>query len=125
MRTSLERRVLSWLQVNNIVTVTNLPKILQISFDHRLCYLATKPLFSLSSLCNPNIAERKIEKIKKKKKKGRKKVLYKNNFIRTLRLKFFQKQGQFKNIKNVFTCAVFLLCIKKEISFEVLRNSLP
>ena len=122
MRTFLERRLLSWLQVNNIVTVTDLPKILQIVFDHGLCYLATKPLFSLSGLWNPNIAGRKIEKNKKEKKK---KGLYKNNFIRTLRLKFFQKQGQFKNIKNVSTCGVFLLCIKKEMSFEVLRNSLP
>lgn len=37
-----------------IFIITDLPKILQIVFDHRLCYLATKTLqFFASSLCNP------------------------------------------------------------------------
>ena len=40
-------------------------------------------------------------------------------FIRTLRLKFFQKQEHLKKINNIFNCAVFLSCIKIEMFTEV------
>ena len=43
----------------------------------------------------------------------------KNTFIRTLKLKFFQKQQQLRNMKNVFTYAVFLSFVKNEMFIEV------
>ena len=51
--------------------------------------------------------------------------LYKDNFIRTLCLKFFQKQEQIRNIKYIYTCVVILSCVKNEIFIEVLLWNLP
>ena len=48
----VQRNLLTF-DINNIFNVTDLPKILQIIFDHRLYSLATKTLqVSVSSFCN-------------------------------------------------------------------------
>ena len=36
-----------------------------------------------------------------------------------MRLKFFQKEEQFNNIKYISACTVFLSCVKNEIFNEV------
>ena len=53
--------------------------------------------------------------------------LYKNNFIRTMRQTFFQKQEQLKKMKNFFyLCGLSFICQKLHVylSALILRNIL-